>query len=497
MPNVKIRNQAQECVIYVRISEDREGGGLGVARQEKDCRALAATLGWRVVHVYVDNDLSAFSGKTRPAYLELLDAVRAAEVVRVLVWHTDRLHRTPRELEDYIDAADMRGAVTHTVKAGIFDLATPAGRAVARTLCAWARYEVEHAAERQRAKAVELAEAGKPGGGMRPFGWLPDRVTLDPVEHAVIIEVAGRLLAGESQMAVAADLNARGVLTVHQKHVAAVQALASEGLTRDQIAANLGVPGKRVDNALRRAGPVVWSAPVLRAMLSRPRMAGLRSYKGEVVGKAVWQPALDEGTWRTLRDVLNDPGRAVEHRSPRWLLPGIARCPAGHLLGTVHGARSRPEASRVSYCCKACGVYRSAAAVDEMVTGAVLELLADLTPAPPATARADLGAEIGEVKARLAAGADAYADGAISLEELTRASRRLRARLAELEREATPARRRRVTAGLTGPGAAETWETLPLDRRRAVVAELVEVTVHPVGISRRVFDPTSVKIRQF
>ena len=41
-----------KTAIYTRISNDREGGGLGVARQEVDCRALAERLGWDVVDVY-------------------------------------------------------------------------------------------------------------------------------------------------------------------------------------------------------------------------------------------------------------------------------------------------------------------------------------------------------------------------------------------------------------------------------------------------------------
>src|SRR5215213_8004225 len=109
----------RRVAIYVRISDDREGAGLGVARQEADCRQRAETAGWSVVDVYCDNDLSAYSGKPRPEYRRML-----------------------RDLED--DRVDVVA-----VKAGPVDLSTPAGRAVARTLGAWARYESEHKAERE------------------------------------------------------------------------------------------------------------------------------------------------------------------------------------------------------------------------------------------------------------------------------------------------------------------------------------------------------------
>ena len=49
-----------QAAIYVRMSEDREGERRGVERQETDCRALAEELGWEVVQVFVDNDISAY-----------------------------------------------------------------------------------------------------------------------------------------------------------------------------------------------------------------------------------------------------------------------------------------------------------------------------------------------------------------------------------------------------------------------------------------------------
>jgi DNA invertase Pin-like site-specific DNA recombinase len=47
---------------YVRISRDREGQALGVARQEDDCKALAERRGWTVtVHLGIALDKIARS----------------------------------------------------------------------------------------------------------------------------------------------------------------------------------------------------------------------------------------------------------------------------------------------------------------------------------------------------------------------------------------------------------------------------------------------------
>src|SRR4051794_30939309 len=202
------------AAIYCRISDDREGAGLGVARQEADCREHAERVGWTVATVYVDNDLSAYTGKPRPEYRRMLADLRAGRVRAVLAWHTDRLHRSPRELEEFIDVCEAGGVLVETVKAGPVDLSAPAGRAVARTLGAWARYESEHKAERIKRKTLELAQAGKiNGGGYRPYGYEQDCRTIREDEAAVIRECARRVLTGEPVRAVARDLNSRGVPT--------------------------------------------------------------------------------------------------------------------------------------------------------------------------------------------------------------------------------------------------------------------------------------------
>ena len=112
------------AAIYVRISKDRTGAGLGVARQEEDCRALCERRGWLIARVYVDNDVSAYSGKPRPAWRELLADLEAGRMDAVVCWHVDRLTRSPRELEDVIDLHDGQGIALATVT-GEIDLSTP------------------------------------------------------------------------------------------------------------------------------------------------------------------------------------------------------------------------------------------------------------------------------------------------------------------------------------------------------------------------------------
>src|SRR5256885_1042982 len=105
------------AAIYCRISDDRTGEEAGVKRQEEDCRALAAARGWDVEGLYVDNDISASSltRKVRPQYERLLRAMRDRTVDAVVIWHEDRLHRRPRELESFIDLANAQKIQLATV----------------------------------------------------------------------------------------------------------------------------------------------------------------------------------------------------------------------------------------------------------------------------------------------------------------------------------------------------------------------------------------------
>src|SRR5690606_616538 len=97
-----------------------------------------------------DNDASAYSGKPRPAFARLLAEVAAGTVDVLVAWHPDRLVRSPRELEDAIDALDAAGVAVETVRAGRWDLSTRSGRTTARLVGTVARDESEAKAERLR-----------------------------------------------------------------------------------------------------------------------------------------------------------------------------------------------------------------------------------------------------------------------------------------------------------------------------------------------------------
>ena len=76
MDGTEDNNSMEQVVVYLRISEDRTGAEAGVERQREDCLEMCGRLGITDPAVFMDNDISAYSGKKRPGYIELLERVK-------------------------------------------------------------------------------------------------------------------------------------------------------------------------------------------------------------------------------------------------------------------------------------------------------------------------------------------------------------------------------------------------------------------------------------
>lgn len=204
-----------KTIIYVRMSKDRTGAGLGVERQEADSRALADRQGFEVAGVIADNDFTAYNGKHRPGFTELMKRMEAKECDVVLAWHADRIYRDIKDLERLIEVCDQASINIHTVQAGVLDLSNASGRMAARIYCAVQRHEVEHAIERIKAAKLQAAQAGKWSGGQRPFGWTAGRKAIKEDEAQHVRWMAEQVIKGHSYNYIAIELNRRGVTTQH------------------------------------------------------------------------------------------------------------------------------------------------------------------------------------------------------------------------------------------------------------------------------------------
>lgn len=449
-----------EAGIYARISLDRDETTLGVQRQIQDCTAEAQRRGWNIVQTYVDNDVSATRSKVRPEYQRMLSDIRAGIIGGFVVWDIDRLTRTPRELEDIIDLADQHKLQLANI-GGDIDLSSPQGRMTARIKGSVARHESEQQSRRLRRKFEQKAMAGEPHGFV-PFGYKRERYTLangaesvrdvpDAEQAPLIREAVKRVLAGDSIRSVAASWNDRGI------------------------------PAPRGGK---------WVAATIKQMLKRPSNAGLRSFRGEVVGKSNAEPIYDEATHTRLMALFADPTRTsgAVGNAPKYLLSAIAVCgrcggKMRRLVGS-HNAKTG-KTTQPAYSCRDCfKIRRKQTLVDEVVTAAVVgrlqrpDLLAELTAGDPG-ALEDSRQALATLEARLALAADQFADGDITGAQLKRITERIKPQTQEAKRRIDTATPRNGISDMAGADAAAKWAAASIDSQRTIVDTLMAVTIMP------------------
>lgn len=454
------------AAIYTRISNDKTGEALGVERQELDCRDLCTRHGWIATSVYTDNSISAYSEKHRPAYEQLISDIEAGLIDVVVSWNHDRLNRRPKELERYVDVCEHSKVDTYTVRAGHFDLSTPSGRAIARTLAAWASYEVETSTERVKAAKLQQAKAGKWSGGQRPFGYEPRCEAIREEEAAIIRELADRVTWGESFNALAFDLNRRGIVTTNGK---------------------------------------TWNALKIRNMLMHARYAGIREHNGTHY-PAEWPAILDRETWDYLQEAIVRHARKYVQRGPmrKFLLTGYAYCGnCGNRMNTA--PRNTADGGYTRYVCRrvsptgelqGCGkVSRRTDPVDELIGSAIVYRLQttvfehfllnhDETFAlkEAMTKQAAQQQRVQEIR-------DGYATGELTKLEyqdlLATAQLRLDAIEADIDHAAKTTSRRQLPSPI---GAMRAWRDADLQTRRGIVDTLIKrVVIRPsstVGMKR-------------
>lgn len=293
--------------LYCRISSDKTGRHEGVDAQEAWGRAYAAVhFPGLPIEVFSDNNISAAGDDYRPEFERLRVAIQAGRITHVWSVEQSRLER--RKVEWFGLAAELILAgidEVHTRRDGLIRL-DDIGSDVRAIMNA--RYVAE-IKKKVRDKHEVIAAAGRPNGG-EVFGYRhgvddQDRKSLImvPAEAEALRWAADAVAGGTSLTAVARELHRRGFIG-------------------------------------RRGKPICRPSQV-RAMLTNPTVAGLRTHRGTLT-PGCWKPILAEQTWRKVRSRLSAPrtvtNPAGDHRVigaakfsnaaiRRYLLTGgLARC---------------------------------------------------------------------------------------------------------------------------------------------------------------------------
>jgi DNA invertase Pin-like site-specific DNA recombinase len=506
--------------IYLRQSLDRDHDKVSIDYQREQLHKLCSKRGWTDPVQYLDRSVSASKG-TRPAYAELCRDIAAGTIARVLVWDMDRLHRQPRELEDFIDLADTHHVELANV-AGDVDLSTPSGRLFARVTGSVAKYEVEQKSKRQKSANAERAKRGT-AWVSRPFGYTMK------VDREAAAERARSRAKGEARDAGKGDKQAQAAGdAAYQARYAAWsrstdatdnklvkrEADAIRRACRDLLnGATLMSIAKQWNKAeLKSSRGCEWTGGQVRQVLLRPRNAGLQVY--DVHGahrnghsailegvETPWPAIVSRDEYEAVCALLADPKRHTGKSPGRvYLLSGIALCgKCGKAVGS--GARRLKRGGyRPVYQCKHClKIVRDLEKTDERVIQSVTKRLAQpdaaATLAKPAVDTAGLRGQIDLLRAQIAQAEHDYDDGLITAQRMNARIERTNAKLAPLHDKLIGVHMSRDVRELAGkPDARERFDALPLDRRRGVIDTLATVTIRAQNTAGGRFDPAAVTV---
>lgn len=457
----------RRAILLVRISDDREGEGLGVGRQEDDGRRHADRIGWGISEVIVENDTSAFKRRrvklpdgttalrvVRPGLRRSLDLLGSGERDGLIAYDLDRYTRDPRDLEDLIDIVEQQHVPVTSVT-GSLRLDTDADVTMARVMVAIANKSSRDTSRRVARKHEELAKEGKyGGGGSRRFGYERDGTTIRQVEADAIKEMAAMVMAGASYYEVTAWLNADGPPPVFAE---------------------------------------VWKQRSVESILTGPRIAGLRVFRGEVVGPAAWPAIIEREAWDELQAAITTHmGHRRRGKQPfkRWL--------TGLLFCNECESRLTGWSGKMYWCATpkgGCGrisidAPKAEAEVERqflayLANPIVLARLRDtVSVSSTAAARADVAADEQQLKEL----AGMWARRELSFAEYQEARAIIAARLEESRSLATSALPGIVRPLLGDPAGG--WAALTAREKRDVLLAVIPgYTVTKSKPGKKVFDP--------
>ena len=185
--------------MYARVSTDHQT----TENQERDLRAVAERMGWRIVKVYREEGVSgAKSRADRPAFDALCKDAARRRFDMVMAWSVDRLGRSLQDLVAFLSELHAMGIDLFLHQQGL-DTTTPAGKAMFQMMGVFAEFERAMIRERVKSGLERAKAAGKTLG----------RPTIDATKAAAI---EADLRAGKAGIVKLAALHKVGVSTVQR-----------------------------------------------------------------------------------------------------------------------------------------------------------------------------------------------------------------------------------------------------------------------------------------
>lgn len=410
-------------------------------------------------HVYQDkSSASRFARAVRDDWPRVREAVRSGEIDVLILWESSRGDREPETWLNFLSDCRKSNVKIYIIESErLYDMTITGDWEGLASEGIKNAVESEKISKRVKRGHTGSAQAGRPSHGRPPYGY-----------RRVYNSSTGELIGQEPDPATAPI-----VRTIFAK--------LALGYAISDLSRQTGVHRVKIRN-----------------IALNPAYVGLRVYNGQTF-PGDWPPLVEPEVFYTVQRILTAPERVTTRPGGlRWLLSGLLRCgvctgPMGVTGGRYYRCRNgctrivREETDK--WITRTIKAYLSQPAVYKRLAQASEDAAREVTEArnEAATLRGELNMWRKSAAKRLT-----------SPESLAVIEADLTQQIRAAERRAEEAEVPAVLRGYVGPGVdvAARWEAAPLTARRAIIQQIMEISViqAPPNVGR--FDSDRLVIRR-
>lgn len=186
----ELLGKRKKCVIYIRVSSERQVEGFSLDGQKRELTDYAKVLGYEVDSIYVEEGKSGKNIEGRREFQKMLYDVTQldSKVGYVLVYKLSRFGRNTRDILNSINILNSYGIHLLTKEEGL-DSGNTTGKMLIAILGTIAEMERENIIAQTMLGREEKAKQGGWNGGFAPLGYSVMDDKLVPNEYAYIIEL--------------------------------------------------------------------------------------------------------------------------------------------------------------------------------------------------------------------------------------------------------------------------------------------------------------------
>lgn len=216
MSSVYSLRQGKDCVIYIRVSSERQVKGYSLEGQQRYLMEWAAFEGMNVKKVYVEPGKSGKSISGRAVFQNMLEDISTGQIKvdYVVVFKLSRFGRNAKDTLNSLTFLQKYG-VNLICKEDGLDSSNAIGKMMITILSAVAEMERENILAQSLLGREEKARRGGWNGGIAPFGYqlVDGKLEINP-EEASIVERIFHMFVNENKgySTIAGYLNQQGIL---------------------------------------------------------------------------------------------------------------------------------------------------------------------------------------------------------------------------------------------------------------------------------------------